>query len=41
MGGSCDFAMKNIRIRQMAHTEVEALKQALAIQSGAKFDASL
>jgi len=36
--GSCDFIMKNFDMRQAAHDEeVEALKQAKAILSGAKF----
>jgi len=36
--GSCDFVMKNFEIRQTARDEeVEALKQALAILSGADF----
>merc|ERR1719387_3001939 len=39
---SCDFVMKNFEIRQTARMEeMEALKQALAILSGAKFDAFL
>merc|ERR1719235_519272 len=39
---SCDFVMKNFEIRQTARDEeVEALKQAKAILSGAKFDAFL
>jgi len=38
----CDFAMKNFDIRQTARDEeIEALKQAKAILSGAKFDAFL
>eukprot|EP00747_Dinoflagellata_sp_TGD_P157036 gnl/TRDRNA2_/TRDRNA2_177711_c3_seq5.p1 gnl/TRDRNA2_/TRDRNA2_177711_c3~~gnl/TRDRNA2_/TRDRNA2_177711_c3_seq5.p1 ORF type:complete len:202 (+),score=86.05 gnl/TRDRNA2_/TRDRNA2_177711_c3_seq5:670-1275(+) len=38
----CDFVMKNFDIRQTARTEeMEALKQALAILSGAQFDAFL
>eukprot|EP00971_Amphidinium_carterae_P233790 4639265-Amphidinium_carterae.1 len=36
---SCDFVLKNFDIRQTARDEeVEALKQAKAILSGAKFD---
>jgi len=36
--GSCDFVMKNFELRQAARDEeVEALKQAKAILSGAKF----
>merc|ERR1719504_271852 len=36
---SCDFVMKNFEIRQTARDEeIEALKQAKAILSGAKFD---
>ena len=36
--GSCDFVVKNFEIRQAARDEeVEALKQAKAILSGAKF----
>merc|ERR1719388_264894 len=39
---SCDFVLKNSEIRQTARDEeVEALKQAKAILSGAKFDAFL
>merc|ERR1719224_109339 len=39
---SCDFVMKNFEIRQTARDEeVEALKQAKAILSGAKFNAFL
>merc|ERR1719390_423948 len=39
---SCDFIMKNFEIRQTARDEeIEALKQAKAILSGAKFDAFL
>jgi septal ring factor EnvC (AmiA/AmiB activator) len=39
---SCDFVMKNFDIRQTARDEeVEALKQAKAILSGAKFEAFL
>merc|ERR1719329_703700 len=39
---SCDFVMKNLEIRQTARDEeVEALKQAKAILSGAKFEAFL
>merc|ERR1719261_1903068 len=39
---SCDFVMKNFEIRQTARMEeMEALKQAKAILSGAKFDAFL
>merc|ERR1711988_1672749 len=39
---SCDFVMKNFEIRQTARDEeVEALKQAKAILSGAKFEAFL
>merc|ERR1719162_2311124 len=39
---SCDYVMKNFVIRQTARDEeVEALKQAKAILSGAKFDAFL
>merc|ERR1712203_1284140 len=35
----CDFVMKNFDVRQTARDEeVEALKQALAILSGAKFE---
>lgn len=38
----CDFTMKNFDIRQTARDEeIEALKQAKAILSGAKFDAFL
>merc|ERR1719460_437440 len=37
--GSCDFIVKNFDIRQQARDEeIEALKQAKAILSGAKFD---
>merc|ERR1719198_2789112 len=37
---SCDFVMKNFEIRQTARDEeIEALKQAKAILSGAKFEA--
>jgi hypothetical protein len=37
--GSCDFVVKNFEIRQSARDEeIEALKQAKAILSGAKFD---
>merc|ERR1719352_2184363 len=37
---SCDFVMKNFEIRQSARDEeIEALKQAKAILSGAKFEA--
>merc|ERR1719335_178206 len=37
--GSCDFIVKNFEIRQSARDEeIEALKQAKAILSGAKFD---
>merc|ERR1719293_606793 len=40
--GSCDFVMKNFEIRQTARDEeIEALKQAKAILSGAKFEAFL
>merc|ERR1712151_1365189 len=40
--GSCDFVMNNFEIRQTARDEeVEALKQALAILSGADFGAFL
>merc|ERR1719161_2243789 len=40
--GSCDFLLKNFEIRQTARAEeVEALRQAKAILSGAKFDAFL
>merc|ERR1712039_695129 len=40
--GSCDFVTKNFEIRQTARDEeVEALKQALAILSGADFEAFL
>merc|ERR1719478_976978 len=36
---SCDFVLKNFEIRQTARDqEIEALKQAKAILSGAKFD---
>merc|ERR1719390_7778 len=36
---SCDFVMKNFELRQTARDEeVEALKQAKAILSGAKFE---
>merc|ERR1712129_63342 len=39
---SCDFVMKNSEIRQTARDEeIEALKQAKAILSGAKFEAFL
>merc|ERR1719198_2854737 len=39
---SCDFVMKNFEIRQTAREEeIEALKQAKAILSGAKFEAFL
>jgi len=39
---SCDFVIKNFELRQTARDEeVEALKQAKAILSGAKFDAFL
>merc|ERR1719281_2150246 len=39
---SCDFVMKNFDIRQSARDEeIEALKQAKAILSGAKFEAFL
>merc|ERR1740133_722241 len=39
---SCDFVMKNFEIRQTARDEeVEAIKQAKAILSGAKFDSFL
>merc|ERR1719211_723081 len=39
---SCDFIMKNFDIRQTARDEeVEALRQAKAILSGAKFEAFL
>jgi len=39
---SCDFVLKNFEIRQTSRDEeVEALKQAKAILSGAKFDAFL
>merc|ERR1719284_2335984 len=39
---SCDFVMKNFEIRQTARDEeIEALKQAKAILSGAKFSAFL
>merc|ERR1712194_362687 len=39
---SCDFVMKNFEIRQTARDEeVEALKQAKAILSGADFNAFL
>merc|ERR1719313_2499203 len=39
---SCDFVLKNFEIRQTARDEeIEALKQAKAILSGAKFDAFL
>merc|ERR1719506_1372022 len=37
---SCDFILKNFEIRQTARDEeIEALKQAKAILSGAKFEA--
>jgi len=40
--GSCDFVLKNFEIRQTARDEeVEALRQAKAILSGAKFNAFL
>ena len=36
---SCDFVMKNFELRQTTRNEeVEALRQAKAILSGAKFD---
>merc|ERR1719393_151282 len=36
---SCDFVMKNFEIRQTARDEeIEALKQAKALLSGAKFE---
>merc|ERR1712187_411029 len=36
---SCDFVMKNFEVRQTARDEeIEALKQAKAILSGAKFE---
>jgi hypothetical protein len=39
---SCDFILKNFELRQTARDEgIEALKQAKAILSGAKFDAFL
>merc|ERR1719264_8031 len=39
---SCDFVMKNFEVRQTARDEeVEALRQAKAILSGAKFEAFL
>merc|ERR1719337_69932 len=39
---SCDFVMKNFELRQTARDEeIEALKQAKAILSGAKFEAFL
>jgi len=39
---SCDFVMKNFEIRQTARDEeIEALKQAKAILSGANFEAFL
>merc|ERR1719313_2265090 len=39
---SCDFVLKNFEIRQTARDEeIEALKQAKAILSGAKFDTFL
>merc|ERR1719386_287739 len=39
---SCDFVMKNFEIRQTARDEeIEALKQAKAILSGADFEALL
>jgi len=39
---SCDFVVKNFEIRQTARDEeVEALRQAKAILSGAKFEAFL
>ncbi len=38
----CDFVMKNFETRQTARDEeIEALKQAKAILSGAKFEAFL
>ena len=38
----CDFVMKNFEIRQTGRDEeIEALKQAKAILSGAKFEAFL
>merc|ERR1719453_1764193 len=40
--GACDFVLKNFEIRQTARgEEIEALKQAKAILSGAKFEAFL
>merc|ERR1719274_360333 len=39
---SCDFVLKNFELRQTARDEeIEALKQAKAILSGAKFEAFL
>merc|ERR1719379_485643 len=39
---ACDFVLKNFEIRQTAREEeIEALKQAKAILSGAKFEAFL
>merc|ERR1719247_3320545 len=39
---SCDFVLKNFEIRQTARDEeIEALKQAKAILSGAKFESFL
>merc|ERR1719478_610801 len=39
---SCDFVLKNFEVRQTARDEeIEALKQAKAILSGAKFEAFL
>jgi len=40
--GECDFVLKNFEVRQSARMgEIEALKQVLAILSGAKFSAFL
>jgi len=42
LGQQCDFTIKNFEIRQTARDEeIEALKQAKAILSGAKFEAML
>jgi chromosome segregation ATPase len=39
---ACDYVLKNFEVRQSARTqEIEALKQAKAILSGAKFEAFL
>jgi len=36
---SCDFVMKNFKLRQSARDEeIQAMQQAIAILSGAKFD---